>query len=65
MPRSPTRYRCSSATGRRSSMIAVVAPRTVSIQSANSSAFDTVAERQTRSTSGGRWTMTSSHTAPR
>ena len=27
--------------------------------------FDTVADRQTRSTSGARWMITSSHTAPR
>ncbi len=46
-------------------MTAVVAPRTVWIHSANSSALDTVAERQTRSTSGGVWMMTSSHTGPR
>ncbi len=52
-------------TGRFSSMMAVVAPRTVWIQSANSSALETVAERQTRSTSGGVWMITSSHTGPR
>ncbi len=46
-------------------MMATVAPRTVWIQSANSSAFDTVADRHTRSTSGGVWMMTSSHTGPR
>ena len=46
-------------------MTGVVAPRTVSIHAATSSAFDTVAERQTSSTSGARWTITSSHTAPR
>ncbi len=46
-------------------MMAAVAPRTVSIQAATSSAFDTVADRHTRVTSGGRWTMTSSHTGPR
>ena len=46
-------------------MIAVVSPRTVRIQSANSSAFETVAERHTRSTVGGRWMITSSQTAPR
>ena len=41
------------------------APRTVVIQSASSSAFDTVADRHTRPTSGGRWMITSSHTGPR
>jgi hypothetical protein len=46
-------------------MIASVSPRTVRIQAATSSAFDTVAERQIRSTSVGRWMITSSHTAPR
>ena len=46
-------------------MTASVSPRTVSIQAANSSAFDTVADRHTRSTSGGRWMITSSHTGPR
>ena len=46
-------------------MIAVVSPRTVWIQSANSSAFDTVADRHTRSTDGGAWMITSSHTGPR
>ena len=46
-------------------MTAVVSPRTVRIQSASSSAFDTVADRQTRSTPGGAWMMTSSQTGPR
>ena len=40
-------------------------PRTVASHSATSSALDTVAERHTRSTSGGEWMMTSSHTGPR
>ena len=40
-------------------------PRTVSSQSATSSALDTVADRHTRSTSGGEWMMTSSQTGPR
>ena len=52
-------------TGRRSSMTAAVGPRTVEIQSTSSSAFDTVADRQTSRTSAGRWMMTSSHTGPR
>ena len=52
-------------TGRRSSITAAVGPRTVVIQSASSSALETVAERHTRRTAGGRWMMTSSHTGPR
>ncbi len=39
-------------TGRRSSMTAAVGPRTVEIQSTSSSAFDTVADRQTSRTVG-------------
>ena len=56
---------CSSGTGRISETITSVSPRTVSSQSPNSSAFDTVALRETSRTVGGRWMMTSSHTAPR
>ena len=64
-PRSPTRYRFSSVTGRCSSMTAAVGPRTVSIHVATSSAFDTVADRHTRPTEASRCTITSSHTGPR
>ncbi len=41
-----------------------VSPRTVSSQSPNSSALETVADRETRVTDSGRWMMTSSQTAP-
>ena len=41
------------------------APERCVIQSASSSALDTVADRQTRSTPGGAWMITSSHTGPR
>lgn len=54
-----------SGTGRCSETITWVSPRTVSSQSPNSSAFDTVAESDTRVTDSGRWMITSSHTAPR
>jgi hypothetical protein len=54
-----------SGTGRRSSTIVEVSPRTVSSHSPNSSALDTVAESATRPTDSGRWMMTSSQTAPR
>ena len=54
-----------SGTGRRSSTMVVVAPRTVSSQEPNSSALLTVAESETTLTDSGRWMMTSSHTAPR
>jgi len=52
-PRSPTQYRFTSSTGRRSSITAAVGPRTVVIQSASSSAFDHVADRHTSRTSVG------------
>ncbi len=54
-----------SGTGRCSETITSVSPRTVSNQSPNSSAFDTVAESEIRVTDSGRWMITSSHTAPR
>ncbi len=56
---------CSSGTGRSSETITSVSPRTACSQSPNSSAFDTVALSETIFTSGGRWMMTSSQTAPR
>ena len=62
---SPIRYRLSSLTGRRSSTIAAVGPRTVVIHSASSAALLTVADRHTSRTRVGRWMMTSSHTGPR
>ena len=40
-------------------------PRTVWIHAASSAVLDTVADRHTSCTCGGRWTMTSSHTGPR
>ncbi len=46
-------------------MTAAVGPRSVWIQSANSSALETVADSDTITTSSGRWMITSSHTAPR
>ena len=42
-----------------------VSPLTVSSQSPNSSAFDTVADNDTSRTDCGRWMMISSQTAPR
>ena len=63
--RRPTMTCWNSGTGRRSSTIVVVSPRTVSSHSPNSSALDTVADSDTRVTDSGRWMMTSSHTAPR
>ncbi|CAM5664198.1 hypothetical protein SBADM41S_02178 [Streptomyces badius] len=56
---------CHSGTGRVSETITSVSPRTVSSQSPNSSALDTVADRETSVTDSGRWMITSSHTAPR
>ena len=58
-------YRLVSGTGRRSSMITRVGPRNAPIHSPNSSALDTVADRQTTATDNGRWIRTSSHTPPR
>ena len=63
--RRPTITCWKSGTGRFSSTIVVVSPRTVSSHSPNSSAFETVAESETSATDSGRWMMTSSHTAPR
>jgi hypothetical protein len=51
--------------GRVSETMTAVSPRTVSSQSPNSSALDTVADSDTSFARGGRWMMTSSHTAPR
>lgn len=56
---------CHSGTGRSSETITWVSPRTVSSQSPNSSALETVAESETRVTDSGRWMITSSQTAPR
>ncbi len=63
--RRPTITCWKSGTGRFSSTIVVVSPRTVASHSPNSSALDTVALRLTTATDSGRWMMTSSHTAPR
>ena len=52
-------------TGRCSETTTAVRPRTCPSQSPNSSALDTVADRETTRTSGARWMMTSSHTGPR
>ena len=54
-----------SGTGRRSSTIVTVSPRTVASHSPNSSALDTVADSDTSATDSGRWMITSSQTAPR
>ena len=54
-----------SGTGRRSSTIVTVSPRTVSSHSPNSSALETVADSETSDTDSGRWMITSSQTAPR
>ena len=56
---------CQSGTGRRSSTMIRVVPRTVASHAPNSSAFDTVAESDTSWTDSGRWMITSSQTAPR
>ena len=56
---------CHSGTGRCSSTITSVPPRTWDSQSPNSSALLTVADSATTRTDSGRWMMTSSHTAPR
>ena len=63
--RLPTRTCWYRGTGRRSSTIVVVSPRTVASHSPNSSALETVAESETSDTDSGRWMITSSHTAPR
>ena len=61
----PTITCWNSGTGRLSSTIVAVSPRTVASHSPNSSALDTVADRETSATDSGRWMITSSHTAPR
>ena len=66
----PTSMCCHSGTGRCSETITLVRvptspPRTVDNQSPNSSALLTVADNEMTCTEGGRWMMTSSHTAPR
>ena len=61
----PTITCWNSGTGRRSSTIVAVSPRTVASHSPNSSALETVADRETSATDSGRWMITSSHTAPR
>ena len=63
--RPPTITCCHSGTGRCSSTITSVSPRTVSSQSPNSSALLTVADSETSRTDSGRWMITSSQTAPR
>ena len=63
--RGPAITCCHSGTGRCSSTMIEVSPRTVSSQAPNSSALLTVAESATTVTDSGRWMMTSSHTAPR
>ncbi len=63
--RCPTSMCWDSGTGRCSSTITEVSPRTVWIQSPNSSALLTVADRLTTRTDGSRCRITSSHTAPR
>ena len=61
----PTITCWNSGTGRRSSTMVVVSPRTVASQAPNSSALDTVADSEITATDSGRWMITSSHTAPR
>ncbi len=56
---------CHRGTGRCSLTTTRVCPRTVTNQSANSSALLTVADNDTSWTRWGRWMITSSHTAPR
>ncbi len=63
--RVPTSMCCHSGTGRVSCTTTVVLPRTVTSQSPNSSALDTVADSETSRTDAGRWMITSSQTAPR
>ena len=63
--RRPTSMCCHSGTGRCSLTTTSVSPRTVTSQSANSSALDTVADSETSVTDSGRWMITSSQTAPR
>ena len=56
---------CHSGTGRTSLTTTAVSPRTIVSQSPNSSALDTVADRETSCTCAGRWMITSSQTGPR
>ncbi len=56
---------CHSGIGRTSLTTTSVSPRTVTSQSANSSALLTVADSETSVTTSGRWMITSSQTAPR
>ena len=63
--RRPASTCCHSGTGRCSETITSVSPRTVSSQSPNSSALETVADSETSVTDSGRWMITSSQTAPR
>ena len=63
--RVPTITCCHSGTGRCSSTMTAVSPRTSPSHSPNSSALLTVADSETRRTTSGRWRMTSSQTAPR
>ena len=63
--RRPTSTCWCSGTGRRSSTIVVVPPRTSVSQAPNSSALETVADSETTATDSGSPMMTSSQTAPR
>ncbi len=63
--RRPTITCWKSGTGRRSSRMVAVSPRTVDSHSPNSSALETVAESEISDTDSGRWMITSSQTAPR
>jgi hypothetical protein len=63
--RPPTSMCCHSGIGRTSLTTTWVSPRTVTSQSANSSALLTVADSDTSRTCSGRWMITSSQTAPR
>ena len=63
--RRPTSTDCHRGTGRCSSTMTAVSPRTVSSHSPNSSALLTVADSDTRRTGSGSARMTSSHTPPR
>ena len=61
----PTIMCCHRGTGRCSETTTDTSPRTSASHAPNSSAFDTVADSETSRTSGGRWMITSSQTAPR
>ena len=63
--RLPTITCWNSGTGRTSSTMVVVSPRTSASHSPNSSALETVALSEITDTLSGRWMITSSQTAPR